>query len=93
MVLLVGQGGWLEVHRAIGHALGLFAIVTPLVGLLGRLPRSLLVAAFGLFVLHGLQYAFIESSSFVRALHAVNAVTLFWLATFLAQRTLKLPRS
>ena len=92
MVFLAGQGGWLEVHRATGHALGLFALAAPLAGLFGRVPRPLLVASFGLFVLHGLQYAFVESGSFVRALHAVNAMLLFWLTTSLAQRTLKVLR-
>lgn len=92
MVFLAGQGGWLEVHRTTGHALGLFAIVAPLAGLLGRLPRPLLAAAFGLFVLHGLQYAFVESGGLVRAFHAVNAVLLFWLAASLGQRVLALIR-
>lgn len=84
MVFLAGQGGWLEIHRATGHALGLFAIAALLAGLFGRLPRPLLAAAFGLFVLHGLQYAFVESSGFVQAFHAVNAVVIFWLTTSLA---------
>ena len=88
MVFLAGQGGWLEVHRTTGHALGLFAIAAPLAGLFGRVPRPLLAASFGLFVLHGLQYALIESGTFVRAFHAVNAVLLFWLAVSLGHRAL-----
>lgn len=67
MVLLAGQGTWLELHRALGHGLGLLAIAAPLAGLFGRVQRLLLVGSLGLFVLHGLQYAFIESGSFVRA--------------------------
>lgn len=89
MVFLSGQGGWLETHRMVGHGLGLVAVAAPLAGFFGRLPRSMLVASFGLFVLHGLQYAFIESGTFVRAFHAVNAVLLFWLAVYLGQVVLR----
>lgn len=73
MVFLAGQGAWLELHRALGHSLGFPAIAAPLAGFFGRLPRPLLALSLGLFVLHGLQYAFVESGSFVRAFHAVNA--------------------
>lgn len=87
MVFLVGQGQWLETHRAIGHSIGLLAILASLSALVARLPWSLLIAALALVLLHGLQYAFIEAtgSSFLRAFHAVGAVLLFWLAAYLGQ--------
>ncbi len=88
MVFLAGQGGWLGLHRTVGHSIGFFAILALLSGLFARLPWRLLMGALGLFLLHGLQYAFLEASggSFVRAFHAVDAVLLFWLAMSLAQQ-------
>lgn len=87
MVLLGGQGLWLEHHRTLGHALGALVVALPVVGLLGRLPRAALLGAALLFVLHGLQYTFVYSgeAAFVRALHALNALALFWLARSLAR--------
>lgn len=87
MVLLGGQGLWLEHHRTLGHALGVLVIALPVTGLVGRLPRFALLGAALLFVLHGLQYTFVYSgeAAFVRALHALNALALFWLASTLAR--------
>ena len=89
MVFLAGQGQWLEVHRTIGHSVGLPAIVALLSAVVARLPRQLLLAALGLVLLHGLQYAFVGAAngSFLRAFHAVDAVLLFWLATYLKSST------
>ena len=93
MVFLAGQGQYLEVHRAVGHGVGTFAILALLGGLFSKLPRKLLMGAFGLVLLHGLQYAFIGAGgSFVRAFHAVNAVLLFWLAASLAQQARRVLR-
>ena len=88
MVLLAGQGAWLETHRLVGHWIGLAAILALVNGLAARLPWPYLALAGGLVVLHGLQYAFIGAAggSFVRAFHAANAVILFWLAVHLGQR-------
>ncbi len=87
MVFLAGQGEWLAYHRTIGHSIGLLALALPLAALIGRLPRRVLLAALGLLVLYGLQFIFIRTGggSMVRALHAVNAIALFWLANTSAQ--------
>ena len=94
MVLLAGQGAWLEVHRSAGSALGLLVFLALASAFAARLPRRLLAAAAGLFLLYGLQFAFVGApgGSFVRAFHAVNAVALFWLATYLGRKVSELAR-
>ena len=69
-------------HVQLGHMLSLpiFALfIVGLVSLIGW--RGVLIPVL-LFVLYGLQYAFLEGlEGPLRALHAVNALLLFWLAT------------
>jgi hypothetical protein len=93
MVFLAGQGLWLEHHRLIGQLTGIAVLLLPVVALAGRMGRPLLVASIALSVLFVLQYAFIEAAggSILRALHAVNALAIFWLATTAAQWAHQLP--
>lgn len=92
MVFLAGQGAWLEVHRTVGHLIGFATPLALVSAFVARLPWPLLALTFGLIVLHGLQYTFIESGGVVRALHALNALVLFGLAAYLGGRVFGLLR-
>jgi hypothetical protein len=87
MIFLAGQGVWLEHHRIIGHSVGLFVLALPIVALVGRMSRRVLLASLALLILYILQYAFAAAAggSILRAFHAVNALAIFWTATSAAQ--------
>ncbi len=87
MVFLAGQGNWLETHRTIGHIVGYFALGLPIVSAIGRISKRTFWAGLALVLLIGLQYFFAgaEGGSMLRALHAVNALLIFWIATSAAQ--------
>lgn len=63
-----------------------------IVGVIGRLPSRLLALTGLLFMLFVLQYVFlyvlgnITGVPALRALHAVNALLLFWIAVQVIQR-------
>jgi hypothetical protein len=94
MVVLAGHGTWLLYHIEIGHYIGLFVVLAPILAWLARLPRFLILASVGLFILHGLQYFFAgaESGSMLRALHAVNALAIFVTVSYLGRRGLEILR-
>lgn len=92
---LLGQtpGHWAD-HKSFGQMIGVFPIVIVLFALLGRLPVLPIVLSVAIFVLYGLQYPFANSNtSSVAALHAVNALLMFWIATIVAQQGLRLVRT
>lgn len=95
--VFVAPGFWVA-HRGFGQTIQWLTLVLLAIGLLGRLPRTmqwLNLALIGLFVL---QYLFLLvfpqlGVPAVRALHAVNALALFWLSVYLWQRSWPLLRS
>jgi hypothetical protein len=93
--LLVGAT-YLGTHIMVGHMLGLITYVIPIVGLFGRLPRRYHVFNVLVFGLYALQYIFVEAVPLdsgmvvLRALHAVNALVIFWFGVFLAGRVREL---
>lgn len=69
-------------HVQLGHLLSLPIFALFIVGLLSFIGWRGVLTPVLLFVLYGLQYAFLEGlTGPLRALHAVNALLLFWLAT------------
>lgn len=92
-VFLAGAGAlvhpryWI-VHRTFGHYVEYLAIALFLVGVVGRLPwrfQGLNGLMIGLFFM---QYVFLYvmpaiGAPLLRALHAVNALGMFWLAVTL----------
>ena len=81
-------------HTTFAHVLELALLTLPVVGLFGRVGwRSFGLNAL-LFVLFGMQYAFMYGlQGPLKALHVVNALALFWLALQLAQRSWRLIRA
>lgn len=99
LTLLVNSSA-LETHRAFGHlALSIPLFLVPL-GFLGRVPWRVTGLNLLLLVLGISQYVWLDlpaAAGFpaLRALHAVNALALFWLAAYLTQvgvRLLQTPR-
>ncbi len=74
-------------HVSLGHLVSLPIFGLFITGLLGRSGWRSVGGSAALFFLYGLQYAFLEGTAGpVRALHAVNALLMFWLALQLATR-------
>lgn len=76
-------------HRNFAYVFGLLTLALLVLAVVGRLPRALLGCTVLLILLFVLQSVFIALRSSVpalAALHAVNALAIFWLALFLARR-------
>ncbi len=74
-------------HVQFGQMIGTFTVLMVAFAVLGRLPWLIAGLAFAEFMLYGMQYPFALSSvGAMAALHAVNALVMFWLAINLAQR-------
>lgn len=81
---------YLGLHTTFGHVLQFFPIGLMVLSLGGRFPWRLLGLTALTFVLFALQYVFLWvvpawGLPALRALHAVNALTLFWITLYLAQ--------
>lgn len=80
---------YLELHRTFGEAVGVITFAMLLIGLVARLPwRTLLWTAL-LIALYTAQFLFLWYAAPLgflplRALHAVNALAMFWLALHLS---------
>jgi hypothetical protein len=89
--------GYFDLHRAFGPTIELFPVLMLVAGVIGRLPwRVLALTALGL-VLFMFQYIFLYAMPrlglpTLRALHAVNALALFWLGMYFGQRAWRLLR-
>ncbi|HMM40810.1 MAG TPA: DUF6220 domain-containing protein [Thermomicrobiales bacterium] len=74
-------------HVSFGQMIGTFTILMLVFAVVGRLPWLIVGLTFAEFMLYGMQYPFALSSvGAMAALHAVNALVMFWLAINLAQR-------
>jgi hypothetical protein len=85
-------------HRAFGPIIGLIPLALLPVGLVGRLPWRLLGLTALLFPLFVLQFIFLYAPlglgvMELRALHAVNALVLFWVGAHLTRRAIGLLRA
>ena len=87
---LLVDGDQIDLHRAFGHVLFLLPPVMLVAGLVGRQSRRTLALTALLIPLLILQYTFVYlpadgDLAALRALHPVNALTLFWVALRAAQ--------
>ena len=95
-VFMAGLGvlvdpGYFALHQSFGHLFGPVIVLMLLCAVLGRLPRGVILATLGLFLLYGLQYVFLGAPlPFLRPFHVVDALLLFWSAARLAQETRQL---
>ena len=90
---------YFALHTNVGHMIELLPMLLLIVGLVARLPWRLVgLSALGV-VLFMMQYFFlygigpITGVAGLRALHAVNALALFWLALSLTQQSWALFRA
>ena len=96
--LLAGGGfDYLDTHRSFAHLIELVVIVLMVAGLFTRLPWRVQGLGLLFFLLMSLQYVFLYGMPalglpVLRALHAVNALAMFWLAVYLTRRTWQLAR-
>ncbi len=78
-------------HISFGQMIGTLPILLVIFALVGRLPVITIVLTVAIFFLYGLQYPFANTdSSNVAALHAVNALVMFWLTILIAQQAQRL---
>lgn len=78
-------------HASLGHALGIVAMLIWIPALFGRVGRRMVAATIALAVLFEAQYGFVNAGiGTVRALHAVNGVVMFWLATWIVRNAIGL---
>jgi hypothetical protein len=88
--VLVSAQYW-GMHAAFGFIVGLFPLVLLPIGMIARLPWRLIgLTALG-FVLFALQFVFLWAMPqmglpLLRALHAVNALAMFWLGLYLSRQ-------
>jgi hypothetical protein len=86
---------YLAVHTTFGHIMQFFPLALILLSLGGRLPWRLVGLTVLAFIVFALQYIFlwvvpVFGIPVLRALHAVNALTLFWITLYLTQRVWRL---
>jgi hypothetical protein len=97
-IMLVNASALIQ-HRQLGELLSLVPIVILVTAFLSRFPRHLLIWSLVPAVLMSLQYIFlygIDNFSLpldLKALHAVNALVMFWVAQYLARIAWKLLRN
>ncbi len=89
MTLFVGFN-WLPNHIQFGHMIGPVVLLLFLLALVARLPRRFIWLSLLLVVLFSFQYMFVNLASafgvpVIGAFHAVNALAIFWLGTYLAR--------
>lgn len=89
---LLVNGRYLEMHRVLAHLIELLAMLTAVAGLLTRLSWRIQTLGLLFLLLMFAQYAFLYAMPALglpalRALHAVNALVMFWVALRLGQRT------
>ncbi len=78
-------------HISFGQMIGTLPILLVVFALIGRVSIPLIVMAVAIFFLYGLQYPFANTNtSAVAALHAVNALVMFWITTTIATQTQRL---
>jgi len=78
-------------HISFGQMIGTLPILLVIFALIGRLPVITIVLSVAIFFLYGLQYPFANTDNGnVAALHAVNALVMFWITTLIAQHAQRL---
>jgi hypothetical protein len=81
-------------HTSFGQSIGIVPVLMLLLALVGRTSVVSIILSAAVFLLYGLQYAFANTDNgSVAALHAVNALLMFWLTTIIAQQGLRLVRT
>lgn len=78
-------------HISFGQMIGTLPILLVIFALVGRLSLLTIGLAVAVFFLYGFQYISANTDTGnVAALHAVNALIMFWIATLIAQQAQRL---
>lgn len=97
-IMLVNASTLIQ-HRDFGQVLGLVPILIFVSALGARLPQRLLILSGLPAVLYAMQYIFLYGLGGLglpldlKALHAVNALVMFWVAQYLARIAWKIVRA
>lgn len=89
-MFVFGNSAFREIHVEFGYFLFLPPIVLVVLVLLAKVPRSMLaitLLVFGVYFLQSSLPTFQGSAPTVAALHAANALVLFWITGFAALRS------
>lgn len=95
---LLVEARYLIDHRSLGEAMWPLPVLMIVVSLTGRLRKRFVLLTVLLLMLYVMQYAMIHVfptlglPTVFRALHAVNALLLFWIALHLAKSTWRVLR-
>lgn len=74
-------------HVSFGQMIGTLPVLLVILALVGRLPLLTIGLSVAIFFLYGFQYISANTDAgSVAALHAVNALLMFWLSTLVAQQ-------
>jgi hypothetical protein len=74
-------------HVTFGQWVGTFTILLVICAVLGRMGRVAIALSVVVLLLYGMQFSFANvDTGAVAALHALNALALFWLSVHLGQR-------
>ena len=93
-LIVFESGDYIEDHQTFVHFFEFVPWIMLLTVFIGGLGRTLAIHSFLLGMLIGLQYAFAEAGNGnIGALHAVNALLIFWLAIATALRVTRGLRS
>lgn len=78
---------WVD-HVNVGQWIGTLTVLLLIFAIVGRVSRTSIVLSALVFLLYGLQYPFANTDAgSVAALHALNALALFWLSMTIGSRT------
>jgi hypothetical protein len=95
---LLTSSEYLNLHRSFGDALARIPVFMVVASLLARLPTRSVLLSVLLFILFTMQFIFVHAipamglPTAFRALHAVNALALFWTALHLVKSTWRIVR-
>lgn len=90
-MFIFASASWLEVHSALGWSLIISTLLLPMLAALGRFPGSIVLLDVALIVLGIAQESFVTflrrlGLPAVEALHPLNALIIFLVATMVAYR-------
>ena len=75
-------------HVTFGQMIGTLPILLVIFAVIGRVPMVTIILSVAIFFLYGMQYPFANTNtSNIAALHAVNALVMFWITTTILQQT------
>lgn len=85
--VFVNSDNW-ELHRTFANYFEMVSVVMFIISFAGRIKGTLRWLPLGLFALTGLQHMSFQFPGFLPAIHAVDALLLFWISLHLTKRSI-----